>query len=211
MTRRPYSLTELRFLYNQLRARHKLGDTLVKHDPCGHAYYAKRGGRKEEAAAIAARYGDVLSSKTCSVCFKLRAVADDDDDTSRSWKSVERLLPQCHSSDDDDDVDDDDENDDYYDGDDDDSVNVDSENGVDSAANQKPDNNCSNDDNETDDNLNGEKCVDVETTAASKHADAAAYYDSKIYKDVTAAASDLSYERLQRLNEFYAWLYKHEY
>jgi hypothetical protein len=64
---RAYSPEELLFHENTVHDRYRLGPVVAKHD-CGHKYRTKRGGRKE---SFVLEQG-VLSSQTCSVCFKLR-------------------------------------------------------------------------------------------------------------------------------------------
>ena len=72
---RPYSLEELQDLEKDLYVKHRLSDIVAIHMPCLHKYRAKKGGRKEQ---FLLDNGPVLDDQTCSVCFKLRTVGNED-------------------------------------------------------------------------------------------------------------------------------------
>jgi hypothetical protein len=64
---RSYSQDELLYIDKKINEFFKLGNLIAYHD-CGHNYKTKLGGRKE----ISISENKILSSKTCSVCFKLK-------------------------------------------------------------------------------------------------------------------------------------------
>ena len=66
---RPYSQNELKFLRNRTLKYLRVGYYMVKHQECGHFYYAKKLGRKEQQLIEHPEDRDVGN---CSVCWKIK-------------------------------------------------------------------------------------------------------------------------------------------
>lgn len=73
-THRPYSLQELESLEKEMIQRHQLSHIFAQHSPCDHRYRVKKYGRKEQQFLNNPTL--VLSSQSCSICFKIRNTLD---------------------------------------------------------------------------------------------------------------------------------------
>ena len=72
---RPYCISELKDIDNDLKAKYRLSDIFAEHIPCMHRYRVKRGGRKERSIKDFGCTGGI-DDMTCSICFKLRTSDD---------------------------------------------------------------------------------------------------------------------------------------
>ena len=69
-THRPYSFQELESLEKEMIQRYQLSHIFAQHSPCDHRYRVKKNGRKEQQFLNNPTL--VLSSQSCSICFKMR-------------------------------------------------------------------------------------------------------------------------------------------
>lgn len=65
---RPYSQIELKELREKLLSRSRVGRVMVSHEQCGHFYFAKEGGKKEQRIVDS----DGKECGSCSVCWQLK-------------------------------------------------------------------------------------------------------------------------------------------
>jgi hypothetical protein len=76
---RLYCLDELISYDKQIHEKYRLGNIIASHD-CGHRYRTKQGGIKEATILHNRGQNEKISNKTCSVCFKIRANANENID-----------------------------------------------------------------------------------------------------------------------------------
>lgn len=78
--KRSYCMDELLYLNEKIHFIHRLGDVFAHHEPCGHRYRVKKGGRKEQRIVHLEKS---LDEVTCSICFKKRTCVSIPDEFSR--------------------------------------------------------------------------------------------------------------------------------